>query len=107
MTVVADSAIDVTDDRLAARNALVLAVAQALAGGNSTVIAATGGIVGSMLTPDPALSTLPISVMVAGMWIGTLPVGMLSKACGRRVALQVGSVFGVLSGIISCAAVLR
>jgi predicted MFS family arabinose efflux permease len=107
MTVVADSAIDVTDDRLAARNALVLAVAQALAGGNNTVVSATGGIVGLMLAPDPALATLPISVMVFGMWIGTLPVGLLSKACGRRFALQVGSVFGVLSGIISCAAVLR
>ncbi len=34
--------LDITDDRLAARNALVLAVAQALAGGNNTVIVATG-----------------------------------------------------------------
>jgi MFS family permease len=39
--------------------------------------------------------------------MGTLPVGMLSKAYGRRFALQVGSVFGVLSGLISCAAVLH
>jgi MFS family permease len=41
------------------------------------------------------------------MWLGTLPVGALSKAFGRRVALQIGSVFGVLSGLISCAAMLR
>jgi MFS family permease len=107
MTAVAETAIDLTDDRLAARNALVLAVAQALAGGNNTVITATTGIIGSMLAPDPALATLPISVMVAGMWLGTLPVGMLAKACGRRFALQTGSVFGILSGFISCAAVLR
>ena len=45
--------------------------------------------------------------MVAGMWIGTLPVGMLAKAYGRRFALQTGSAFGVLSGLISCAAVLH
>src|SRR5436309_2659125 len=37
------------DDRLARRNAMVLAVTQALAGGNNTVLVATGGIVGSML----------------------------------------------------------
>jgi MFS family permease len=106
VTVIADPLVDLTDDRLAARNALVLAVAQALAGGNSTVIVATTAIVASMLASDPALATLPISMMVAGMWLGTLPVGWLAKAYGRRFALQTGSVFGILSGFISCTAVL-
>jgi hypothetical protein len=87
---IAEPVIDITDDRLAARNAVVLAVAQALAGGNNTVIVATTSIIASMLAPDPSLATLPISVMVAGMWMGTLPVGALSKAYGRRFALQVG-----------------
>ena len=107
MAVVAEPALDLIDDRLAARNAVILAVAQALAGGNKIVTVATTGIIGSMLAPDPGLATLPISVMVAGMWMGTLPVGMLSKAYGRRFALQVGSTFGALSGLISCAAVLH
>ena len=107
MAVAAETVLDLTDDRLAARNAVVLAVAQALAGGNNTVIVATTSIIGAMLAPDPALATLPISVMVAGMWLGTLPVGMLSKAYGRRFALQTGSVFGALSGLISCTAVLH
>ncbi|MGA8615423.1 MAG: MFS transporter [Xanthobacteraceae bacterium] len=107
MAVIAEPAVDVTDDRLAGRNALVLAVAQALAGGNNTVITATTGIIGSMLAPDPALVTLPISVMVLGMWTGTIPVGMLAKAFGRRFALQTGSAFGVLSGLVSYMAVMR
>ena len=64
MSVIADIAPVVADDRLAKRNALVLAVAQALAGGNNTVIAATAGIVGTMLASDPGLATLPVSVMV-------------------------------------------
>jgi len=106
MAVLAEHAIEATDDQLAARNALVLAAAQALAGGNNTVIVATGGIVGSILAPNPVLATLPISVMVLGMWIGTLPVGILAKAFGRRFALQVGSAFGALSGVISCTAML-
>ncbi len=106
MVMLTDATIEVTDDRLAARNALVLGAAQALAGGNTTVIVATGGIVGSMLAPEPALATLPISVMAVGMWIGTLPVGMLAKTFGRRFALQAGSAFGAASGVISCAAVL-
>lgn len=97
----------VADDGLARRNAKVLAVAQALAGGNNTVVVTTGGIVGAMLAPDKGLATLPITFMVLGMWLGTLPVGALARKYGRRTALQTGSLFGVLSGLVSCAAVLN
>jgi predicted MFS family arabinose efflux permease len=95
------------DDRLAQRNALVLAAAQALSGANNTVIASTGGILGVMLAPDKGLATLPITVMVVGMWLGTLPVGVLAKRVGRRFALQVSCAFGVLSGLISSAAAFQ
>src|SRR5262245_66412321 len=93
------------DDAMPRRKPLVLAAAQARAGANNTVIVATGGIVGAVLAPDPGLATLPISVLVLGMWAGTLPLGALCKALGRRSALQVGSVFGVLCGLIACLAV--
>ena len=95
------------DDRLARRNVLVLAVAQALAGGNQVVVVTTGGIIGTMLAPDKGLATVPISVMVIGMWLGTLPIGALAKRYGRRAALQIGAAMGVLSGLICSAAVLQ
>lgn len=95
------------DDRLARRNALVLAVAQALAGGNNTVILATGGIVGAMLAPDRSLATLPISIYVFGLWVGTLPFGALARRFGRRTAFQIGTVCGVLTGLINCLAVVQ
>ena len=95
------------DDALARRNAMVLAVAQALAGGNNTVIVSTASIVGAVLAPDKGLATLPITAMVIGMWFGTLPVGWLARRFGRRFALQTGSVFGVLSGLISYSAVMN
>jgi len=94
------------DDRLARRNALVLAAAQALAGGNSTVIVSTASIAGAVLSPDPGLATLPVTAMVLGMWFGTLPVGLLARRNGRRFALQIGSAFGVLSGVVSYSAVV-
>ena len=97
----------VPDDNLARRNALVLAVAQALAGGNNTVIVSTASIVGAVLAPDKGLATLPITAMVFGMWFGTLPLGALARHFGRRFALQTGSAFGVLSGLISYAAVMN
>jgi MFS family permease len=94
------------DDQLARRNALVLAVAQALAGGNNTVIVSTASIVGAVLAPDKGLATLPITCMVLGMWIGTLPLGVLARRFGRRFALQTGSIFGILSGFVSYSAVM-
>jgi predicted MFS family arabinose efflux permease len=95
------------NDALARRNAIVLAVAQALAGGNNTVIVSTASIAGAVLAPDKGLATLPITTMVLGMWLGTLPVGMLARHFGRRFALQTGSAFGILSGLISYSAVMH
>ena len=96
MSALAQPVVDVAaDDHLARRNALVLAIAQALAGGNSTVLVATAGIVGTMLAPDKSLATLAISIYVLGMWMGTLPLGALARRLGRRNALQIGTVCGV------------
>src|SRR4051812_28661724 len=101
MSVVADTpAALAPDDSLARRNALVLSVALALAGANNTVLVATGGIVGAVLAPDRGLATLPITVYVAGMWLATLPVGALARRFGRRTAFQIGTVFGVLTGLV-------
>ena len=94
-------------DRLARKNALVLAVAQALAGGNNTVLMATGGIVGSVLAPDKGLATLPISIYVLGLWMGALPVGWLARRYGRRAAFQLGTLCGVGTGLICFTAVLH
>ena len=102
------TSIEITaDDRLARRNVLVLAVAQALAGGNQAIMVTTGGIIGTMLAPHKGLATLPISVMVIGMWLGTLPIGALARRYGRRPALQTGTAMGVLSGLICSVAILH
>jgi predicted MFS family arabinose efflux permease len=108
MSAVAEPVADaLAGDRLARRNALVLAIAQALAGGNNTVLVATAAIVGTMLAPDKGLATLPISIFVLGMWMGTLPMGGLARRLGRRNALQIGTGCGVLTGLICCVAVLH
>ena len=107
MSAIAEPVAHAFDDRLARRNAIVLAVAQALAGGNNTVIVATTSILGALLAPEKGLATLPITAMVFGMWLGTLPVGALARRYGRRFALQSGSVFGVLSGLISFVATMQ
>jgi MFS family permease len=93
-------------DRLARRNAMILAVAQALAGGNNVVMITTGAIVGAMLASDRSLATLPVSIYVVGMWMGALPRGWIARHYGRQATFFVGTGFGVLAGLFNCAAVV-
>jgi len=94
------------DDDIARRNAMVLAMAQALGGASNIIIYSTASIIGAVLAPSKGLATLPITCMVVGMWLGTLPVGALASRFGRRAALQTGATCGALSGLISCLAVI-
>src|SRR5262249_61165367 len=94
MDVRSEAAIAAAGDRLARKNALVLAIAQALAGGNNTVLVATGGIVGAMIAPDKGLATLPIRVYVLGLWIGAFSVGWFARRYGRRTTFQIGPLCG-------------
>jgi MFS family permease len=95
------------DNRLARRNAVLLAAATALAGANASVVFATGAIVGSILAPYPGLATLPVSIFVVGMAAGTLPAGIVSRRYGRNTTFTLGTVCGMLMGALACLAVLN
>jgi MFS family permease len=106
MSAVASTGLDVTaGDRLARRNALILALAQGLAGANNTVIVGTAGIIGSVLA-DKSLATVPVSTYVLGMWAGTLPTGAIARRFGRLAAFEVGAACGMLAGLICATAVI-
>ena len=92
-------------DRLARRNAFVLAGSMALAGANASVIVATGSLMGKMLSPDLSLATLPVSAFVLGTALGTYPASFFMKAVGRRSGFMTGGLLGVLSGLLSAASV--
>ena len=87
-------------------NVIRLALAQALAGANSVVVFATGAIVGHMLAPTPALATLPITIFVVGMAACTLPAGAIAQRHGRRATFLLGTVCGVLVGLLAALAVV-
>jgi MFS family permease len=105
MSAIAEPLVD-TSDRLAKRNALVLAAAQALAGGNSVVIVGTAGIVGSTLA-GKALATVPVSTYVLGLWMATLPIGFIAKRYGRLATFELGALCGTIAGLLCCLAVLN
>lgn len=95
------------DDRLARRNALVLSVAQALAGANASVVFATGALLGQMLGPSPAWATAPTTSFVLGTACATMPASALMRHFGRRLAYQIGAGIGVLAGLLAAWAIYR
>jgi MFS family permease len=106
MSALADTSLDAAaGDRLARRNALILALAQGLAGANNTVIVGTAGIIGGMLA-DKSLATVPVSTFVLGMWAGTLPTGAIARRFGRLAAFEVGTLCGMLAGLVCATAVI-
>ena len=105
MTAIPNSAAAEAGDAKARRNALFLAAAVALAGGNAAVIFATAAIVGDVLAPVKSLATLPITIFVLGIAAGTLPTGFIARRFGRRASFVTGCGFGMLSGLLSAAAI--
>jgi MFS family permease len=93
------------DDRIARRNAAVLACAQALGGANPAIVVSLGGLVGASLAPTPDLATLPVSVLQVGLALGTIPAAMLMRRVGRRGGYFLGALIGTLAGSVAAAGI--
>ncbi len=91
----------VSGDRLAKRNALVLACAQALGGANPAIVVSLGGIVGQMLADNKQFATVPVSLSHLGLALGTIPAAMLMRRAGRRTGYVIGGSIGVLAGCMA------
>jgi len=91
----------VSGDRLAKRNALVLACAQALGGANPAIVVSLGGIVGQMLADNKQFATVPVSLSHLGLALGTIPAAILMRRAGRRTGYVIGGSIGVLAGCMA------
>ena len=97
---------DLIDDRLARRNALLLACAQALGGASASIVIASASLVGSgLLGADKSLATLPVSCFVLGTAFGTLPAGLIMQRFGRRVGFVGSAAVGIAMGLASAYAI--
>jgi len=81
-------------DKLAKRNALVLAGAQALGGANPAIVVSLGGIVGAQLVADKAFATVPVSLLQLGIAAGVIPAAMIMRRLGRRSGYLMGALIG-------------
>jgi MFS family permease len=101
------SAFDHSDDRMARRNALVLAAAQAIGGASAPIVISMGGLVGYyLLGDDKSLATLPVTAFVLGVASGTIPAAMLMRRIGRRPGFQLGALTTMVAGGLAGYAVI-
>lgn len=96
---------EIIDDKRARRNALVLAISQALYGSTASILITLGGLVGYTLATDKSLATLPITFFVLGSAISTVPSALLMRKIGRRPGFIVGSMMGGIGACLATVAI--
>ena len=92
------------NDQQAKRNALLLALGQALYGSNTAVLVTLSGLAGGFLAPSPMFATLPWSALVIGTAVSTVPASMFMRKTSRRHGFMLGAMAGVFGAAIAMAA---
>jgi MFS family permease len=71
-------------------------------------IAATPLAAYMLLGPDDKwLATAPVFLVHLGIMGTTIPASLLMGLIGRRAGFSIGALFGILSGVVACAAMYR
>lgn len=94
------------DNAKAKRNAVILALAQALFGAIGTAMAVTAGLIGSQLAPTVSLATMPVSVMIIGTAVSTFPISLMMRRIGRRAGFIACALVGFVGALIGLAAII-
>ena len=89
----------------ARRNVGLLAACQAMLFTNNSTLIAINGLAGLRLAPSAALATLPVTCWVLGGAIGTMPASMHMKRVGRQRGLTMGTLWGVVGGLMAASAI--
>lgn len=92
-------------DKLARRNALILAAGSVFGGANASVVIATGSLVGQAMAPSPVYATVPVTTFVLGTALLAMPASHLMRLIGRRMGFTLGSLFGILAGLVGAGAI--
>ena len=89
------------------KNAILLALTQALGNSGASIVVFVGGIIGAEMAPSLALSTMPVSLMVVGVALATIPTALLLRRVGRRKGYMVGAAIGFLAALFAAYAILQ
>jgi MFS family permease len=83
------------------RQVLLLATTQALFQTASAMVVTVGALAGGLVAPTPRLATAPIASMLLGTATMIIPASIWMARKGRRSGFVLGSVLGVLGGVMA------
>ncbi|MEP4195730.1 MAG: MFS transporter [Aliishimia sp.] len=92
---------EITDDRSAKRNVVVLVLAQALLGSQMPMMFVVAGLAGTQLSPYVCLATLPISLIVFGSMTTAPWLSNVMQKYGRKIGFSIGAMGGLAGALIS------
>ncbi len=95
------------DDTKARRNAVILAIAQALYGAALTAVVVTAGLVGAQLAPSASWATLPMSMTIVGTALTTFPISLMMRRTGRRLGFVVCALVGAVGSLVGVVAIFQ
>jgi MFS family permease len=95
------------DDTKARRNAVILAIAQALYGAALTAVVVTAGLVGAQLAPSASWATLPMSMTIVGTAVTTFPISLMMRRTGRRTGFVVCALVGAVGSLVGVVAIFQ
>src|SRR5690606_19525437 len=82
-------------------NVILLFFSQALFQSGTILVMTLSGMVGLKLAPEESLATLPIAMISVGTATMMIPASLIIRKIGQRKGLMVGTVFGILAGLLS------
>lgn len=94
-------------DAAARRNAIILALANAVGGSFGSICVTLGGLVGAyLLGADKHLATLPITAMNLGTAAGAMPAAELMRRVGRRFGFMGGAGIAFAASLLATGAIV-
>ncbi|MBO0340093.1 MFS transporter [Flagellimonas profundi] len=88
-------------------NVYLLFTSQALFQTASILVITLSGVVGLRMAPDKNLATLPLAMITVGTAGMMIPASLIIRKLGQRNAFMIGTLIGVLSGLVSWYAIIQ
>lgn len=97
---------DEQENAIARRNAMLLALCQAINASAAPLSIALGGLVGAyLLGPDKSLATAPVTGFNIGVAAMAIPAAMLMRRIGRRNGFMAGAFLGIVAMLMAVQAI--
>ncbi|MDH5391831.1 MAG: MFS transporter [Gammaproteobacteria bacterium] len=89
------------------KNIWLLASCQSLMMTNNALLVTTSALVGVMLAKDASLATLPLALQFLATMLASIPASLLMDKLGRRGGFLLGSMIGLIGGLIATFAIFQ